>query len=47
MTQQQPQEFLDLITTLIGQEHSDKVSEVSEILAQYIKNAISTESMKS
>lgn len=43
MTQQQSQEFLKIITSLIGEEHSDKVSEVSEILTQYIKNSISAE----
>lgn len=43
MTQQQSQEYLKIITSIIGEEHSDKVPEVSEILAQYIKNAISAE----
>ena len=43
MTQQQTQEFLNFITNLIGVEHSDKVSEVSEILTQYINHSLSSE----
>lgn len=42
-TQQQSQEFLNIISPYIGDKNNDKLSEVGDILAQYIKNAISPE----